>query len=356
MSLPDPNLESLGGPHDRTPVTTIANFQLKEAPSASELLWDKVINLTPGEKIQIVDNLTIEFYKVPFPPGLYNDVEPVECGDITREYLKENFQNSEYCILLRGRDRVAALGLAKTMSNDPIGLYIQLLCGGNISSQNYQKTESLNKMNWAQNQKIDWYKVMDAKEEYWPLKKEYYEKYKQNPVLDGPSDILPLGLGTILQAILINFAITKDGYKYIYNEAATINLARDYYARFGYVFYDTGLCNTTDDEVTIAHKKSFETPPKNIDKEKLALFRACLTEDDSSSASKKFYEKYKIHYFQSDLCDVIDLKLKSLRTPSGSYKMKLCEYPKEMFAYCKKKFSGAVTLLNKFDDWTEPTN
>ena len=110
--------------------------------------------------------------------------------------------------------------------------------------------------------------------------------------------------------------ITKGGYKHIYNEAATIGLARDYYARFGYVLYDTDLCNTTDDEVTIAHKKSLQAPPKNIDKEKLALFRACLKEDpatrnDPSSSNSKFYEKYKIYYFECDLCNEIDFKLKS---------------------------------------------
>jgi len=345
----------------------IAKFQFNESASANELLWDDVIKLNPGEKIQIVDNLTIEFYSAPFPARLHDeDVTWTPCEGVPTKYLIENFAMSKYCILLRGRNRVAALGLANDMPNDPEGLYYQLSCGGNISSDKYQQTVSLNKMDWSPNQKLDWFKLanMDSNNpEYWILRKAYENLYNHNRYfrLDGPSNILPLGFGTILRAILINFAITKGGYKHIYNEAATIGLARDYYARFGYVLYDTDLCNTTDDEVTIAHKKSLEAPPKNIDKEKLALFRACLNEDqakqnDPSSANSKFYEKYNIYYFECDLCNEIDLKLKSLRTPSGSYKMKLCNLPVDLFTYCEKKFSEAILLLKKYDDWAELNN
>ena len=343
----------------------IAKFQYKESASANKLLWDDVIKLNPGEKIQIVDNLTIEFYSAPFPARLYdNDVTWTPCENIPKDYLIKNFEKSKYCILLRGKNRVAALGLANDMPNDPDGLYYQLSCGGNISSDKYQQTVSLNKMDWSPNQKIDWLKLANMAwnhPEYRNLNKAYQNTYDQSVYGGEPSSVLPLGFGTILRAILINFAITKGGYKHIYNEAATIGLARDYYARFGYVLYDTDLCNTTDDEVTIAHKKSLEALPQNIDKEKLALFRACLKEDqatrnDPSSANSKFYEKYNIYYFECDLCNEIDFKLKSLRTPSGSYKMKLCNLPVDLLLYCEKKFSEAILLLKKYDDWAELNN
>lgn len=173
--------------------------------------------------------------------------------------------------------------------------------------------------------------------------------------------MVQLGFGTILHGILINYALTTGKYKHIYNEAANISLARIYYARWEYILYDTNLCNTTDDEISILHKKAVANETWTNDKRKLELYRECWNEDpgqrtDPLSAHMRFKKEYGEYFFNSDLCQKINEKLETIKTAQGSYKMKLCKVPTKLLDYCKKKINDAQIRLKKYDDWSLPTN
>jgi hypothetical protein len=176
---------------------------------------------------------------------------------------------------------------------------------------------------------------------------------------EGPDDKLQLGFGTILHAILINYALTKGGYEHVYNEAANISLARSYYARFEYILYDTNLCNTTDDAISLLHRNAIEKEGSQaIDKEKMELYRECWNEDprhrartNPRSANLRFHDAYREYFFTSDICQEIDKKLETLKTANGAYKMKLCNLPTKLIDYCEKKFNNAKILLKKYNDW-----
>mgnify|MGYP001000181580 CR=1 FL=1 len=329
--------------------------------------WETLMELEPGKKVQVVDRLKIEFYEAPFLDSVKKDIKGIDCGNISYLYINEEIESAKYCILLRGNapdndetERVCAIALANNMPTDRDGLYYQLSCGNNISSQDYQKTESLIKMGWDADKMIEW---TIASKGTFKDTREFEKKYKQRSFWDeGPNDKLQLGFGTILRAILINYALTKGGYKHVYNEAANISLARSYYARFEYILYDTNLCNTTHDAMSKLHLKAMEEEGSQaIDKKKLELYRECWNEDpktrtDPGSANTRFKKEYGEYFFESDICQEIDKKLETLKTANGSYKMKLCNLPTKLIDYCEKKFNNAKILLKKYIDWSPPTN